>query len=255
MFVLATNMSDLRNWKTYNQQLVGRGRPSRYIDSAVTNYDKDLSTMNRGKVGAPYEYTDMLIIAGFAIKTVFKQGYREAAGTVKDYTDRISFMHPDFRTLQWRVSAMVKEGIKFRIYERGKKDIEVLIDSSEVKSVNGGEYRSTKYGKVKLWEKVHVAIDRKTHRILNIIITGNEVGDVREFVPLMEPIEELNTVKSATADGAYGSENNFKHCDEGGIKPVIPVHVTDRHGRHKGRRIEEQLGWVRRGVRHGGTII
>ena len=224
--------------------MVDRGRPSTYINAALVNYDKDLSRMNKSKVGAPYEYTDMLIIAGFAIKTVFKEGYRGAAGTVADYTDRIGMGHPDFRTLQWRVADMEKEGIEFRIYERDKNDIEVLIDASGVKSVNDGEYRSTKYGKVKNWDKIHIAVDRKTRRILNIIVTGNDVGDVREFVPLMEPIEAFNYVKSATADGAYGSEENFKHCDANGVEPIIPVRVTDRHGRHKKERIEEQLGWI-----------
>ena len=82
----------------------------------MMNYEKDLSKMNENKVGAPYEYTDRLIIAGFAIKSVFKVGYREAAGTVEDYTDKVGAQHPDFRTIQWRISQMEKEGIKFMIY-------------------------------------------------------------------------------------------------------------------------------------------
>ena len=57
----------------------------------------------------------------------------------------------------------------------------MLIDSTGIKSSNDGEYRSTKYGKVKVWTKIHIAIDRKTHRILNIIITDSGVSDPTEF--------------------------------------------------------------------------
>ena len=46
----------------------------------------------------------------------------------------------------------------------------MIIDSAGIKSRNDGEYRSTKYGKVKDWEKMHVLVDKKTRKILNIII-------------------------------------------------------------------------------------
>jgi hypothetical protein len=35
------------NWSLYNQQLVNRGRPSRYVENALKNYGKDLEEMNR----------------------------------------------------------------------------------------------------------------------------------------------------------------------------------------------------------------
>jgi hypothetical protein len=199
--------------------------------------------MNHRKVGRPYHYTDLEIIAAFAVKAIFNIGYREAAGIIADYAESNRLqMHPNFRSIQWRVSRMQKEGIKFMIYPRGKTNLEVVIDASGIKSVKDGEYRSTKYGKVKIWKKIHIAIDRKTRKILNIIITDNEVADISEFDSLMKPIEEDNGLDVVITDGAYGSEKNFKHCDDKNIDTLIPVHINSVSGKHKKRRIEEQLG-------------
>lgn len=205
--------------------------------------------LNQGKVGKPYEYSDVLIIAGFAVKAVNKCGYRQAAGTVAEYLSLNGInKSPDFRTIQWRISQLKESGIKFMIYENCGRDIEVLIDASGIKSVKDGEYRSTKYGKIKMWEKIHIAIDRKTRRILNMIVTGNEVGDIREFIPLMDPIVKMNDVAKVTADGAYDAEEHFKYCDNNGIEPILPVHITatGKRGRHRKPRVEEQLGVIRR---------
>lgn len=244
-----------RDWRIYNQQLVDRGRPSTYLRLAASCWKEDLLKMNHSKVGKPYLYTDILIVSGFAVKSVFKLGYREAAGNVADYLDSINIKeHPDFRTMQWRVSQMKKEGIKLMIYRRGGSNLDVIIDASGVKSGNDGEYRSTRYGKVKVWKEIHIAIDKKTRRILSIEITENDVRETEEFIPLLEPIVEMNDVGSATADGGYDSERNFEYCDDSGIEPVIPVHINSVNGRHKRKRIEEQLGIIRRRGRSRNII-
>ena len=122
--------------------------------------------------------------------------------------------------------------------------MDVIIDATGVKSKNDGEYRGTKYGKVKIWEKIHIAIDRKSHRILNIEVTGNDVADPRMFIELMVPITEMNDVDSTTADGACDSDKNFEYCDKNGIKARIPVRINSVGGKSKYRRknVVEQLG-------------
>ena len=99
----------------------------------------------------------MEIFAAFAIKCIFKLGYREAASLVEDYEQSYGVENTlDFRTIHWRVMKIKKEEILFSIRkkESGDKEyIDVVIDSTGIKSRNDGEYRSTKYGKVKEWEK------------------------------------------------------------------------------------------------------
>jgi len=63
---------------------VNRGRPSNYLLPAVENRENDLKVMNKGKVGKPYQYSDVEIFAACAIKGIFK-GYREASEIVEDY--------------------------------------------------------------------------------------------------------------------------------------------------------------------------
>lgn len=205
-------MNDTRNWKNINQQLVNRGRPSTYIKPAVMDQNADLSSMNHKKVDKPYSFSNKLIIAAFAIKCVFKIGYREAAGNINDFLDSISVkLHPDFRTIQWRISRMKRDGIKFVIQQRGKSNLDVIVDMSGVKSENDGEYRAVKYGKIKVWEEIHIAIDRITHKILNMEITENDVKDTEEFIPLLTPIVKMNDVNIAITDGGYDSEKNFNN--------------------------------------------
>lgn len=242
---MATKMNDLRNWKDINQRLVNRGRPSTYLKPAATDQEVDLSVMNHNKVGKPYSFSSLLIIAAFAVKCVFKIGYREAAGGVRDFVESIGMKaSPDFRTIQWRISQMKNDGIRFMMRQRGKSDLEVIIDASGIKSENDGEYRTVKYGKMKMWAEIHVAIDRATRRILNMKVTGNDVRDTKEFIPLLKPIIEENKVDTVTTDGGYDSEQNFEYCDSNNIRPLIPVHINAVRGKHKRKRIEEQLGHV-----------
>lgn len=244
-------MNDYRNWKDINQRLINRGRPSTYLKPAAMNQKTDLLKMNHNKVGKPFSFSNMLIIAAFAVKSVFKIGYREASGSVKDFLESIGVkLCPNFRTIQWRLSQLGKEDIKLMIYHRGQSNLEVIIDASAVKSRNDGEYRSGRYGKIKEWEEIHIAIDKKTHKILNVEVTEKKVGDTVKFIPLLAPIVEMNEVGNATADGAYASEENYKYCDENNIKPLIPVHINALQGRHKKKRIEEQLGLL---CRRGST--
>jgi len=131
---------------------VNRGRPSNYLLPTVENRDKDLKVMNEGKVGRPYQYSNVEIFAAFAIKCIFKLGYREASGIVEDYELQYGVDNtPNFRTIQWRIEKLRKDIISISIHEESKDmvDIEVIIDSTGIKSRNDGEYRSTKYGKVK----------------------------------------------------------------------------------------------------------
>jgi len=211
--------------------------------------------MNKGKVGRPYQYSNVEIFAAYAIKCIFKLGYREASGIVEGFEQQYGVDNtPNFRTIQWRIKKLRKEIISISIHDENKDmvDIEVVIDSTGIKSRNDGEYRSTKYVKVKDWEKMHVLVDKKTRKILNIIITDSSTGDAKEFIHLLELIEN---VKVAAADGANDSNKNFEYCDDRHILPLIPVHINATGGSlHRKLYVEEQLGVIRRRGRNRNVI-
>ena len=122
---------------------MNRGRPSNYLLSAVENRENDLKVMNKGKVGRPYQYSNVEIFAAYAIKCIFKLGYREASGIVEDFEQQYGVDNtPNFRTTHWRIKKLKKETISISIHEESKDmvDIEVIIDSTGIKSRNDGEY-------------------------------------------------------------------------------------------------------------------
>jgi len=105
-----------RNWNLYNLRLVNRGRPSNYLLPAVENRENDLKVMNKGKVGRPYQYSNVEIFAAYAIKCIFKLGYREASGIVEDFEQQYGVDNtPNFRTIHWRIKKLRKEIISISI--------------------------------------------------------------------------------------------------------------------------------------------
>lgn len=245
-----------RDWSEYNTKLVNRGKPSTYLFDVIKKNDKDLIEMNKGKLGSPYQYSFVLIFAAFAIKSVDKKGYREAEGTVEDYLSLIGInCHQNFRTIQWRISQLKKEGIKLMIYksiEEEKENIDVIIDSTGARSRKDGDYRTKMYDKIKTWKQIHIAISRKTRKILNMKVTKDHAGDANQFVELMEPIVERKKVKSANTDGAYDSETNFECCYSNKIEAKIPVRINaiGKGSKYRKRAIEEQFGFKRRPHSH-----
>ena len=247
------HLNKIRNWSLYNSLLVIRGRVSTYLGPAIKSRGKDLKILNKNKVGRPYQYSTEEIVAAFAIKSVLKLGYREASGMVLDFELAWQVKNsPNFRTIHWRIKNMDKKGIRYSLLDAYEVKhivhIDVVIDSTGIKSRNDGEYRSTKYGKIKEWKKLHIVVDRRTHRILDMRVTSSSKGDTREFIPLLKSIK--NKVRTVIADGAYDSEKNFEYCHKHNIIPLIPVRINSKRGsKHRKQHVEEQLGLRQRSKR------
>lgn len=246
-----------RDWNEYNTKLVNRGKPSTYLGTALERQEMDLVEMNRSKRGSPYRYSFMLIFAAFAIKAVDKKSYRAAAGAVEDFIKLSGKSeYPNFRTIHWRVKQLAKNGIKLMIYRsigEEVKNIDVIIDSTGMKSRKDGEYRSSKYGKIKMWKQMHIVISRKTHKILNMKVTREHAGDPNQFVDMIRPIARRQIIRNAYADGAYGSNENFGFCGAKGIRAIIPVRINSfgkRDNKFRKHAIEEQFKFQRRPYAH-----
>ena len=52
-----SNYSDMIDWPSYNESLVRRGQVLLDFD-VLDEWDHELSQMNEGKVGEPYDYPD-----------------------------------------------------------------------------------------------------------------------------------------------------------------------------------------------------
>ena len=117
-----------RNWNLYNLRLAKRGRPSNYLLPAVENRENGLKVMNEGKVGRPYQYSNVEIFAAYAIKCIFKLGYREASGIVEDFEQQYGADNtPKFRTIHWWIKKLRKDIISLLIHEESKDIVDIWV--------------------------------------------------------------------------------------------------------------------------------
>ena len=143
----------------------------------------------------------------------------------------------------WRRTMKIgKEGIKFNIHpiKAGEK-IEVAIDSTGIKLVNDGEYRTKMYDKRKDWIKLHLAVDVNTGLILTREITKDNVHDIKETKQLLNPL--LESMRTLFADRAWDSEMTHKLAKKHDFKCVVPVRInaTRRCGGERRKAVIEQF--------------
>lgn len=88
----------------------------------------------------------------------------------------------------------------------------MLIDSTGVKMLGEGEWKTKKHGAEyrRQWRKVHLGIDAQTLEIRAIEVTDNAIGDAPMLPELLAQIPVGETVHSVSADGAYDT----KACHE-----------------------------------------
>ena len=106
--------------------------------------------------------------------------------------------------------------------------IHLLIDSTGLKVFGAGEWLQEKHGAKarRTWRKLHLAMDAETGMIMASTLTGNDVGDPSQVVPLLDQMEA--TIASVTADGAYDGMSTYDvvagHGED--ISVIIPPHIT-----------------------------
>lgn len=232
-----------RNWKKYNPLLVNRGRVINIYVSANLCKENDLRKLNKKKFGRPYEYTNTIILAAYSLKCLFRFGYRQTGGLIKDISNFIKgCVVPDFRTIWWRIKKMGSQNFRITKKISGKGDIDVTIDSTGLKSTSAGEYMTYRYDKVKDWIKFHLVAGVESLDILNVRVTKSRFHDSRKLVEMVDPI--VGNVSCVYGDGAYDTNKIFEYTHSKGIYPNIPVHITASKHCSKSRRraVIEQLG-------------
>lgn len=232
--------------------MVDRGRVITILIEPQLLESETLQKMNKNKPGRRFKFCSGLISAAFAVKCVFRLPYRQLEGFMRDVSDKLHKSIPNFRTIWWRIDRMKSEGVKFGIHKG--KNMVIAIDSTGLRPVNDGEYRSMKYDVRKEWIKLHAIVDVKTKEILNVTVTKGNVGDNTQFKQVVGPL--LPNISAIFADKAYDAAKTFDFCEENGIFAGIPVKVNATNSvaksRMRRRMIEEQLGWS---CRRGSTRL
>jgi len=211
----------MRNWKTYNDQLVKRGELLISLDF-LENWDLELERMNSGKRGRAFIYPECFVKFLAPIRVFFGLPYRQEEGFVRALAKLLpGLMVPDYTTIYRRVSKFVPE-FEESVSNLGE-EIVIALDSTGIKVGERGEWVRELYGKKgKLgYLKIHVAVDVETKQILAIEVTDEKVADCERLKELVQGAEMYAKVVRVLADGAYDSKENFDFLEAKGIEPGI----------------------------------
>src|SRR4249920_2671181 len=205
------------DWYSYNLSLVRRGQVLLDFD-VLDEWDHELSQMNEGKVGEPYDYPDSFMQLLGYMRAYFHLPYRQTQGVVIAHASKKVPGIPDYSTISRRINKL-----EIKINERLGNDIVIALDSTGIKVANRGEWIRHKWHVRKGYLKIHVAVDiKKKKRILCLEVTSEEVHDSRMLKKLVDNASSGgNHADGTLADGMYDSNKNFRYLSTHNIKPGI----------------------------------
>jgi hypothetical protein len=210
------------DWPSYNQSLVRRGQLLLDFD-VLDRWHHELSQMNHGKVGEPYDYPDSFMQLLGYMRVYFHLPYRQTEGVVIAHASTKVPCIPDYSTISRRINKL-----DIKINEGLGNDIVIALDSTGIKVANRGEWMRHKWHVRKGYLKIHVAVDIKNKKIISLEVTSEEVHDGRMLSKLVDNASENNHVKGILADGMYDSNNNFRYLSKNHIKPGIKTRSNSK---------------------------
>jgi IS5 family transposase len=210
------------DWPSYNESLVRRGQVLLDFD-VLDGWDHELSQMNLGKVGEPYDYPDSFMQLLGYMRAYFHLPYRQTQGVVIAHASKELPSIPDYSTISRRINRL-----EIKINEKLGNDIVIALDSTGIKVANRGEWMQHKWHVRKGYLKIHVAVDIKKKRILSLEVTSEEVHDGKMLKKLIDNASENNHVKGILADGMYDSNKNFRYLSKNHIKPGIKTRSNSK---------------------------
>ena len=210
------------DWSLYNESLVRRGQVLLDFD-VLDGWDHELSQMNRGKVGEPYDYPNSFIQLLGYMRVYFHLPYRQTQGVVIAHTStKVPFI-PHYSTISRRINKL-----EIKINEKIGDDIVIALDSTGIKVANRGEWMRHKWHVRKGYLKIHVSVDIKKKRILSLEVTNEEVHDSKMLKKLVDNASKNNNVKRVLADGMYDNNKNFRYLSKNHIKPGIKTRSNSK---------------------------
>ncbi len=126
---------------------------------------------------------------------------------------------PDYSCVSRRAKSV---NISFKTPTRGEI-AHLVIDSTGLKVFGEGEWKVKKHGQERrrIWRKLHLAVDSKTHEIICADLSLNNVTDSEAFPGLIR--QTHRKIRSAAADGAYDTRLCHDELRRKKISALIPT--------------------------------
>ncbi|MDK4774760.1 IS5 family transposase, partial [Serratia nevei] len=208
----------ITNWPTYNKALINRGSITFWLDDeAIQAWYESATPSSRGR---PQRYSDLAITTVLVIKRVFRFTLRAAQGFIDSI---FTLMNVPLRCLDYTsVSKRAKSvNVSFKTFTRGEI-AHLVIDSTGLKVFGEGEWKVKKHGKERrrIWRKLHLAVDSKTHEIICADLSRHNVTDSEAFPGLIR--QTHRKIRAASADGAYDTRLCHDELRRKKISALIP---------------------------------
>lgn len=233
----------ITNWSEYNEALKNRGCITIWFTPELAKqwYHKPQATKSQGRQKT---YSNLAIETMQVISTVYDQRLRQTEGMVVSIVElmNLNITVPDFSTLARRKPDLRIENLSGIL--DSDEIINIIIDSTGLKIVGPGEWHETKHNlkKRKSWRKLHIAIDKKSQKILSSELTTHEVGDPTPVPELLEEIQQ--SINETFYDAGYDNDSVYKATAAKGATAIIQPHknaVLSEHYREALTRRDEIL--------------
>ncbi|MEP2472844.1 MAG: IS5 family transposase [Paracoccaceae bacterium] len=205
------------NWSAYNDALKQRGSLTVWLDPEMT-----WRPPPTGKRGRQPQFSDAAIQTCLTMKVLFGMPLRQTTGFVESLLRLVGLCWavPDFSTL-CRRQRMLNVNLSHR---GGTGALNLIIDSTGIKSEGEGEWNARKHGgpKRRIWRKIHIGIDEEMLEVRAVEVTTSNVGDAPMLPELLSQIPDDQDVGSVTADGAYDTRKCHDAIATRNAHAVIP---------------------------------
>ena len=149
--------------------------------SFLGSYKKEIKNMNKGKVGAAFEYSHTYIQFLAFLKIGFKIAYRTVQGIIRGLSDYIKIEEIHFTQIRRRI-LKVKPSVGNLNLDNDDDDdddnkpITLIVDASGLTITKKGNYIEQKWiRKKKEFIKLHIAVDAKSKKVVSFRVTKGNV--------------------------------------------------------------------------------
>jgi hypothetical protein len=218
-----------KSWHDYNESLIERGRVLMDV-GFLKSWNKEIVKMNKGKVGAPFEYSNSYIHFLAFIKIGFKIAYRTVQGIVRGLSEYIKIEEMHFTHIRRRIQN-IRPSVENLGFEEEHNDddnsdklMTLIVDASGLTISKKGDYIEEKWIlEKKEFVKLHIAVDEKSKKIVSFRITKGDVHDSKKFCPLVKEAAQNYNIDRVYADKAHDNRRSFNLLDGLNIEPAINI--------------------------------
>lgn len=236
----------VRNWKEYNEALVQRGSVTFWFDEETIQ--KWLSQGQNDSRGRPEYYSDTCIECALTLRALFKLTLRATEGFIKSLLKmmKLPLKTPDYTTLCKR-----QKGLEIQIKKqsiRNNEGIHLVIDSTGLKVFGEGEWKVRQHGqeRKRVWRKIHLAVNAKTHDIESCLVTTPGIQDCQGLPELLRQIE--NPINEFIGDGAFDRFSCYEEAVKRQCKGIFPVqrNAATTQERSENKKKASEAAWRNR---------